>query len=456
MSWSRPTTSVDSIISYHYYYPGGIVKRTFINIIGTCVVFLFTFCGVANLFSAKYYRLLEKERKFYLGLQGIDSVAAVQYISLESPTERAQFYDAFWENRAEGERTEFEERCEFAFRHYGKFAPLSDDRIQVYVRHGPPTRREEIIPQKNIAIQTDEKVNPAEIWTYNKEGMIFDFLRPARAFELISISRFGDGVLIPYFSEAPVDSAIDVASPGLLDFSVAAGRFRQKKNLTRLELYITVSMQDTVGASFIRTIHVYDENDSIVQTDQHMLQPVNGAGGAFFDEVNFWLDPEDYRIEIEIIDGKNNLVGKEILWSSLIDYQDDAKEISDLVPALLIDRSYTHEKFDKPLGRVIPLTRPVVPMFHPFYFYAEVYNLATVDGLHKMKTTYEITNREKMRREVVDVMIKDHIDVGDVAYLGAIYHPMDLSPGHYIITLKALDLISGQERTAVSEFELVK
>ncbi|MBN2620830.1 GWxTD domain-containing protein [candidate division WOR-3 bacterium] len=432
------------------------MKRMLITIIGASVVFLFTFCGVANLFSAKYYRLLEKERKFYLGLQGIDSIAAVQYISLESPTERAQFYDSYWENRKEGEQAEFEERCEFAFRHYGKFAPLSDDRIQVYVKYGPPTRREEIIPQKNIAIRTDEKVNPVEIWTYNKEGLIFDFIRLARAFELINISRFGDEVLIPHFNEAPVESVIDVVLPGLLDLSVAAGRFRQKKNLTRLELYITVSMQDTVDASFMRTIHVYNAIDSIVQTDQHMLQPVDGANGAFFDEVNFWLNPEDYRLEIEIIDGKNNLVGKEILWSSLIDYQDDAKEISDLVPALLIDKSHTHEKFDKPVGRVIPLTRPVVPMFHLFYFYAEVYNLAMVDGLHKVKTTYEITNREKMRREVVDVMIKDHVDAGDVAYLGAIYHPMDLSPGHYIITLKALDLISGQERTAISEFELVK
>jgi hypothetical protein len=140
----------------------------------------------------------------------------------------------------------------------------------------------------------------------------------------------------------------------------------------------------------------------------------------------------------------------------LIDYQDDAKEISDLVPAFLIDKAYTDEKFEKPVGRVIPLTKPIVPVFQPFYFYAEVYNLETEDGLHKLKTTYEITNKEKMRREVVDVMIKDHVDVGDVAYLGAIYHPMDLSPGHYIITLKALDLISGLERTAISEFELVR
>jgi GWxTD domain-containing protein len=422
----------------------------------TFVAFLFICCGVANMFSAKYYRLLEKERRLYLGLQGIDSSAAVEYIGLESPTERAKFYDMFWQDRSDEGKIEFEERCEFAFRHYGKFAPLSDDRIQVHVKYGPPTRREEIIPQKNIAIESNEKVNPAEIWVYNKEGLIFDFVRFTRAFELISVSMFGDTVQIPYFEEIPSDTVIDVPSPGLFDFSVTAGRFRQKKNLTRLEVYMTIRLPDTISTSLMRTILVYNAYDSVVQKNRHFLTPKNSASGVFFDEVNFWLDPEDYRIEIEIIDAKNNLMGKEILWSSLIDYQDDAKEISDLIPAFLIDKSYIHSKFEKPVGRVIPLTRPVVPVFQPFYFYAEVYNLETQEGLHKLKTTYEITNKEKMRRAVVDVMIKDHVDVGDVAYLGAIYHPMDLSPGYYIITLKALDLISGLERTAVSEFELIR
>jgi GWxTD domain-containing protein len=432
------------------------VKRALLTSIYVCMAFLFVLCGVTNIFSAKYYRLLEKERRLYLGLRGIDSTAAVEYISLESATERAHFYEQFWKEKTAEERTEFEERCEFAFHHYGKFAPLSDDRIPIYAKYGPPTRREEITPTKNIAIKTSEKVNPAEIWTYNKEGLIFDFVRFTRAFELISMVQFGDTVKIPFLEEFPVDSIIRVDAPGMLDFSITAGRFRQKKNLTRLEIYMTINLPDTTNTMIMRTIHVYDVDDSIVQMERHMLKPVNGIAGPFFNEVNFWLDPEDYRIEIEVIDGKNSLIGKEILWSSLIDYQDDAKEISDLVPALLLDKSYTHEMFEKPTGRVIPLTRPVVPVFHPFYFYAEIYNLETEEGLHRIKTTYEITNKEKMRREVVDVMIKDHVDVGDIAYLGAIYHPMDLSAGHYIITLKALDLISGQERTAVSEFELVK
>ena len=68
--------------------------------------------------------------------------------------------------------------------------------------------------------------------------------------------------------------------------------------------------------------------------------------------------------------------------------------------------------------------------------------------------TYEVTNKVKMKREIIDVVIKDQIEAGDVAYLAALYHPMDLEPGSYIITLRTVDLLSNKERTAVCEFEL--
>jgi len=42
-----------------------------------------------------------------------------------------------------------------------------------------------------------------------------------------------------------------------------------------------------------------------------------------------------------------------------------------------------------------------------------------------------------------------------VAYLAAKYHPMDLLPGRYLIVTKDKDLLSGKERTAIGEFELV-
>lgn len=429
-------------------------KKEKYNLICIIICLIFYSCGVVNIFAARYYRLLEKERKIFLGLRGIDSIAAEEYLNLESTTERAQYYENFWQDEEEGERQEFEERIGYAFRKFGKYAPLSDDRIPIYVKYGPPSKREEIIPQKKIAIKTKEVVKPAEVWTYKKYGIIFDFVRFTRAYKLITRSEFGERVKIAHLAEIAIDTFIEVKLPTLLKFNVATGRFRQKKNLTRLEIYITLELEDTTGTLISRSIQIFDKKDSLIQKNNDVLIPREAEKGIFFDEINFWLDPEEYRLEIEIIDIKNKKVGKTTKWTNLIEYQNDAKEISDLVPAKLIDRSVTHEKFNKPVGRVIPLTQQALPVHCPFYFYAEVYNLETKNGMHQLRTTYEVTNKEKMRREVVDVMIRDHIEAGDIAYLGAEYHPMDLAPGDYIIILRAKDLLSGKERTAISEFEL--
>lgn len=426
------------------------IKITF----GFCILFV-CFCGVVNVFAARYYQLLEHERKIYLGLKGIDTLAAEEYIDLSSATERAEYFELFWQDKKEGEREQFEERIAYAFRTFGRYAPLSDDRIPIYVKHGPPSRREEITPEKKIAVQRREQVKPAEIWTYKKDGLKFDFVRFTRAYDLIARSEFGERVDVPFFAEIEGDTVIDVrADAPLLDFKVGIGRFRQRRNLTRLEIYITFDIEDTTGLRLFRTVRVWDMNDSLVGEQNDMLRPQGKASGTFFDEVNFWLKPDQYRCEIELVDPANEKIGTRETVISLVDYQDDAKEISDLVPAKLIDDAFTHEKFHKPVGRVIPLTGAVVSVFQPFYFYAEVYNLETKNGLHQLSTTYEVTNKEKMRREVVDVMIRDYVEPGDIAFLAAEYHPMDLAPGYYIITMRVKDILSGKERTAISEFEL--
>jgi GWxTD domain-containing protein len=416
---------------------------------------LLIFCGVTNILAARYYRLLEKERKIFLGLRGIDSLAANEYLDLESATERAQFYGNFWMDKKTEERQEFEERVEYAFRKFGRHAPISDDRIPIYVKNGPPSKREEINPQKKIGIKIKEIVKPAEVWTYKKDGNIFDFVRIKSAYKLIAQSEFGEKVEIPHFKEVVSDTEVIIASPRSMEFKVATGRFRQKKNLTRLEIYITIEIEDTINLRILRNIKIFDKEDSLIQTKKSILIPEDKDYGIFFDEINFWLVPDEYRLEIELVDMKNMQIGKKSLDVSLMDYQDDAKEISDLIPAKVIDNAFTHEKFNKPVGRVIPMTEPVIPVHTPFYFYAEVYNLETKNGAHRLKTTYEVYNKEKMRREIVDVMINDHIEAGDVAYLGAEYHPMDLNAGHYIIVMRVKDLLSGKERAAVSEFELI-
>ena len=411
-------------------------------------------CSAVNIFAARYYRMLEHERKIFLGLKGLDSLAAEEYLDLPSTSARKKYYDAFWDGKPGEDKEVFEKRIEYAFRAYGKHSPISDSRIQIYVKYGEPTTREEIWPQKKLALKTKERVNPAEIWTYRREGMIFDFVRYARAYVLIARSEFGENVQIPHLQEVHQDSFVDVESASLLDFDVTTGRFRQKKNLTRLEVYLTISIADTTEVSFSRQVKVFDDNDSLIKEKSSILIPVDGMNDIFFDEVNFWLDPAEYRLEIAINNLKNQAVGKRTIWVNLLDYQDDAKEISDLVPAKLIDNTFSDEKFNKPVGRVIALTDPSLFVHTPFYFYAEVYNLETKNGMHQLKMTYEVTNKAKMKREPVDVMIKDQIEAGNTAYLAAQYHPMDLDPGHYMITLRTVDLLTDKERTAVCEFEL--
>ncbi|MCK4250437.1 GWxTD domain-containing protein [candidate division WOR-3 bacterium] len=418
------------------------------------LVLLFICCAVVNIFATRYYRLLEKERKIFLGLQSVDSLAAVEYLNLESPTERAKYYENYWYEKKESQRQEFEERIEYAYRQFGRYAPLSDDRIPIYVIYGPPSIREEITPQKKLAIKTKEKVKPAEIWTYKRHGIIFDFIRSARAYELIAQSEFGDKVGIPYLKEVAPDTFFEIEPTALLKFSIACGRFRQKKNLTRLEVYITLEIEDTTGLLISRNIQIFDKEDNLIREKKCILMPREDEQGIYFDEVNFWLEPEEYRLEIELADIKNRKVGKKTLGVNLLDYYNDAKEISDLIPAKLIDGSFTDEKFNKPVGRVIPLTQSVLPVHKVFYFYAEVYNLETKNSMHRIRTTYEVYNKGKMRKEIVDVMTKDYFEAGDVAYIAVEYHPMDLMPGHYIIVLRIEDLLSGKERTAVSEFEL--
>ncbi|MDH4210307.1 MAG: hypothetical protein OEV79_02525 [candidate division WOR-3 bacterium] len=418
------------------------------------VCLLCIYCA-SNIFAARYYRLLEGERVKYLGFRGIDTLAAYEYLHLESASDRSIFYNEYWTGKDDKRRL-FEERSQYAFRQFGRSAPLSDDRIPIYVKYGEPTRREIITPEKKIGVNASLVVNPAEIWRYQKEGLMFDFVRLARAYELMAHSEFGELVVVPHLKEVIADTSVELLTAEPLDFSISYGRFRQQKNLTRLEIYASIDIEDTADFELYREISVFNRRDSMVHNSRHILMPEHGDRGMFVDEINLWLKPEEYHVEVSLFDMKNERIGKKEFDVNLVEYQDDVKEISDLIPARLIDRTFTHEKFEKPVGRTIPLLNTTLPVHDPFYLYSEAYNLETRDGMYRVRTTYEVYNKERMRQEVVDVMIKDWIEPGNTAYLGTEYHPMDLLPGSYMIVLKVKDLVSGKERSAVAEFRLVE
>ncbi|MGQ9535101.1 MAG: hypothetical protein ACUVTF_07720 [bacterium] len=80
-------------------------------------------------------------------------------MNLPSPTERKYFYDQYWHRRNE-EREEFERRVEYALKEFGKYAPLTDERIPIYMKYGKPTRHYIITPEKRLELYQKNMSDP--------------------------------------------------------------------------------------------------------------------------------------------------------------------------------------------------------------------------------------------------------------------------------------------------------
>ncbi len=420
------------------------------------IVFLNLNCAISIL-GSRYHRLLENERKIFLGLKSIDSTSALSYLELPSPTERSLFYKEYWAGK-ENEKEEFEKRAEYAYRTFAKYAPLEDERVSVYIQHGEPTHRIEIVPPKMIEITTKQRINPAEIWTYKESGIEFDFVKIGRAFKIIAQSKFGSEAKVPHLKEVEVDTNnfwCDLTSKGKMNFDIAYGCFRQRANLVRIEIYTSILINDTASCKLTRSVRIFSRNDSLTKEDNAVLVCRDAEKGIFYDEINFWLKPGIYSVVVEYGNPLEDVYGEKKFYVDILDYMNDAKKISDIIIAKLIDDEFTCEKFEKPsISRVVPYVSNVLPVNLPFYFYVEIYNLGVKDGQHHIELNYEIYNLKKGRREFIEVLKQREIGDGDVAYVATKYHPMDLPPGEYLVVIKMRDLVNRDECSAVKDFVL--
>lgn len=404
---------------------------------------------------SRFSRLTSNERKTFIGLKARDSLAAATYLNLTTSRERLDYYAGYWQGR-EMEKKDFERRCEYAFREFSRYNLLNDDRIPVYIAYGHPTNRILYAGKDLILLPGSEVIKPAEIWTYGNEGYEFDFSKVKKGCTMIARSEFGRHVPIPCLREDTTASDRDHDSTGVLDFNVADGRFRQREGLTRFEIYLNLRLEDTLGHVLCRVISIFDAgSDTLVMAKRDYLRPVNSDRGTFYDEVNFILEPKDYRMRIELRDLKDGRSGRREFNIDLLEYANDVKEISDLIAAVLIDTVRMESAFDKPFGRVIPCATATFPVRTPFYFYHEVYNLSTTNRGYELNTTYEIYRKEGMKQEILDILIQDVTGTETTACLSAKYHPFNLPAGVYIVVAKDTDKQSGKVRTAIAEFTLV-
>jgi hypothetical protein len=433
---------------------GRIMKKSgWIRIVMLVVIAAGCSLSYMQRLAARYYRLTDKEKKTFLGFKATDSSLAATYLDLTSASERASFYDTYWQGNEE-ERSEFEDRTDFAVREFGRYEPLNDDRLPIYIKYGMPTDRTVYSQQKMMMSVSKDIVKPAEIWTYKSTGIEFDFVQEFRAFKNIAMTESGKQAKIRYLNDDTTGTFMTAESTGILDYDLTFGRFVQERGLTRVEFYLNIEIADTT-LPFLQAIEVYDSrNESLVCEVRRLLKPIGEDAGLYYDELNLWLPPRQYRAVYRLYDLKNRKAGKKDLNLNLLEYAEEAKKISDLVPAALIDDFATVEKFRKPPGRFIPLARNAFPVHKPFYLYHEVYNLETDDSLHQLRTTYEVYNKVKMKKEIVDVMIQEEIGKSRTAYLTTKYHPMDLPAGKYIIISHDTDVMTGKECSAIFEFEL--
>lgn len=429
-------------------------------LVTACASLFFAACRTSFEMPPLFWILTEPEKQYYFGMLSIDSAAARRYLNLEYPAERTQMLEVYWRGR-EAEWMEFRSRVGYAEKTFGKHGIVNDDRARLYIRYGPPSERTVVeSKRKRISLTAILEARPVEVWIYRNSSREFDLVKSAGGnFKVVAASRTGDSVAVAWLEAVPDSMARGRQStPVITAFDVSIGRFRQKKGLTRLEIYIGVDLPDTSGVVLDRDVKIVDQSGQVVDRDTAVVLPRGAPAGYFVDEVNFLVQPRRYKIEVAIRarpDGERMVKNFEV---DLLEYAQDLKLVSDLVQASIIDDGFTADKFVKPAKpRLIPCPSRGTPVGRPFYFYHEVYSLAiNAEGNHRIKTSYRIFEKTTRQEQIVDYVEKVEEDVSATGYIAAKWRPMNFPAGRYVVVAETHDLIVDRKVQTILEFELKK
>jgi len=423
------------------------------------LVLLIVSCTSAAVVPARFWALSEPEKNIYLGLAALDSTCALKYLGCDTPAERATFLNEKWSSPVESIAA-LQRRVSSAATTFGKYSTVTDDRAKLWVRYGAPTERKIVeARKKRISFTAFRDAQPVEVWTYAGRGEEFDFVRPSigTGYTVIAASRFGEKASVAWLTATgPADAVAgrtDLRTPA---FDVSFGRFRQKKGVTRLEVYSCLELGDTAGVVLKRDIDVLESDGTKVDSISELLVPRGRGYGYFIDQASMLLAPKAYRVVFSLAALPTGVRVTKTLNVEMLEYAEDLKMVSDLVRASLIDPCSISPKFEKPgLGRVIPMVRNTTEAYQPFCLYHEVYNLMLDEkGNHRAKTTYRIFEVTGLEEQTVDFVEYIDENAGAIAYFGVKYHPMDLPPGKYVIVAETVDLVSGRNTSTSCTFEL--
>jgi hypothetical protein len=425
-------------------------------------------------------RLSDADQLDYLVLLSLAPDAARAYATQNSAKARADYLDWFWRNPPSGLESALDSalpalpefyrgRARDARSFFGALDLLNDDRVPVYIRHGP-ARREQFDPQPVRNESTLISVNPAELWTYDSLGRQFDFVKSGTAYRLVGESRFGPNAVMPALE--PVDLGRPAPAPAPdarpLELELRLSRMRQQSDTVEVELACGIPLR-VLRQLFpppAQALICFQLDVSPRHAGRRLARtfwmgcrvPADTGGPELTVSRDVFRLPADlYTVTLSAAarDGKAWSQARREL--NLIEYVRHVQPASDVVLCSLIDSFPQSPQFGRPdLARVVPLVAPRVRTGSAFYALYEIYNLTPDSaGRHDAEANYEIMERDTRALAVLPAPTRHLTGDGTTATAVERVHTMDLRPGNYLLVSRVRDLNNGRTATVTAEFEIL-
>lgn len=359
----------------------------------------------------------------------------------------ARFLSTFWKkrdpnlaNEANERLTEHYKRFLHAREYYAKALDRShlDDRGDIYVRLGPPTR---IYYGGDGSITKDY-----EAWVYSDLGLHFDFVQKFHNYELAPITDALAFGATPFQRKNDVDALVtDLrsehidyfrisrlrSSPGFaeqiaqqqyyentknnnlqffdtkkylpISINAKAACFKAENGLTRLDLYYMTPLNGLVfetepelGKKYTSQVQVatrlFDESFQEVSSSEYERQVLAGetdiAKLYYLDEIRMVVKPGTYLLAFQIKNGDKTGVYQFPI--TIPSFDQSSLAVSDIQLAVRVGDSKIENKFVKPGSsvRVMPNPAEAIVKRRNLALYYEIYGL-TVDDAGN--SSYEVT-----------------------------------------------------------------
>jgi hypothetical protein len=417
--------------------------------------------------------LSDEDKLNYLALAAFSPDAAQQYATAGSAQNRADYLAWFWKNPPPGPKSNLDSRLPTlasfyrrraleARSYFGAIDLLNDDRVQIYIRHGP-AHREQYEPRP---VETGEGrvfVNPAEIWSYDAIGRQFDFVRTGTAYKIVGQSRYGPSARMPEL-ELLEQERVAAAFPSdakPLGLEMSLGRLGQHADSVEVELAFGIPSGALVDIAFDivprskgTPVHRSSLFDCTVPGDTSAVDLAVGR------EV-LTLPADIYTFTVTAVAADGRSASRTSQELNLIDYSRRNQPVSDVLFYSLVDSTAQSLQFSRPdWARAVPLVVPRVYSGQSFYVLYEIYHLATDSaGNHCAEVNYELVGRETREKAVLPTPRRFVGGLGTTGVAVERVHTMDLKPGPYLLISRVRDLADTshpvEHASVTAEFEIL-